>query len=62
MMMINETFNNIKKYTEFVVLFYVSQWLEYRSQISAILNDFEFMSQLIQFSDNNNVNAVIQKI
>ena len=58
-MIIDDTFNNIKKCIEFVVLLY---WLECTSPISATLNDFELISQLNQFSDTNIADAVIQKI
>ena len=61
-MMTDETFNNIKKFIEFVVLLYVPCWLECRSPISTTLNDFELLFQLNQFNDTNIANAVIQKI
>ena len=56
-MMIEDTFNNINKYIEFVVLVYVSFRLECTSQINATLNDFELISQLNQFSDTNIADA-----
>ena len=52
------TFKYIRKCIEFVVLFY---WLECTSQINETLSNFVFISQLNQFNDINNVNAVIQK-
>ena len=64
MMMSDETFNNIKKCIEFVVLLYVSYWILILILILIylILDSHTHLIQLNQFRDSNYANAVTQKI
>ena len=61
-MMSDETFNNVNKCNEFVVVLYVPYWLQSISPISDILNDLELISHLNQFSDTKYCKCCYAKI